>query len=137
MKAGLMEIADVFAVNKADHPDAPAMVRALRQTLHLRPPAAGRALPAVCKVSALEDVGVESLLDALDAHRAVLDATWDATRAERLRRRVQRLVEHAWRASFWTAARRADLARAVEALDPADRAPHRLAHAVGVLPGPA
>src|SRR5690606_16243733 len=33
MKAGLMEIADVFCVNKADHPDANALVGALRSTL--------------------------------------------------------------------------------------------------------
>ncbi len=36
MKAGLMEVADVFAVNKADKPEAGALVRALRQALHLR-----------------------------------------------------------------------------------------------------
>ena len=36
MKAGLMEVADVFAVNKSDHPESGALVRALRQALRLR-----------------------------------------------------------------------------------------------------
>ncbi|HSM03625.1 MAG TPA: methylmalonyl Co-A mutase-associated GTPase MeaB, partial [Longimicrobiales bacterium] len=41
MKAGLMEIADVFVVNKADRPGAGRLVKELRQALHLR---AGRTM---------------------------------------------------------------------------------------------
>lgn len=47
MKAGLMEIADVFVVNKSDRPGADRLVRDLRQALRLRAGAAGRdAAPA-------------------------------------------------------------------------------------------
>ncbi len=131
MKAGLMEVADVFAVNKADKPEAGALVRALRQALHLR--GVGHRQPgepAVVKVSALQDDNVDGLLAALDAHRAQLAPRWDALRARRLRRRVRRLVEAAWRARFWSGGRAEALARAVERLDPTDRAPHRLAAAL-------
>lgn len=38
MKAGLMEIADVFVVNKADRPGADRMVKELRTAIHLRTP---------------------------------------------------------------------------------------------------
>jgi LAO/AO transport system kinase len=44
MKAGLMEIADVFVVNKADRPGAARLVKEIRQALHLR---AGHALEDV------------------------------------------------------------------------------------------
>jgi LAO/AO transport system kinase len=44
MKAGLMEIADVFVVNKADRPGSARLVREIKQSLHLR---AGRALEDV------------------------------------------------------------------------------------------
>jgi LAO/AO transport system kinase len=44
MKAGLMEIADVFVVNKADRPGAARLVKEIKQSLHLR---AGRALEDV------------------------------------------------------------------------------------------
>jgi LAO/AO transport system kinase len=44
MKAGLMEIADVFVVNKSDRPGAARLVKEIRQALHLR---AGRALDDV------------------------------------------------------------------------------------------
>ena len=130
MKAGLMEVADVFAVNKADKPEAAALVRALRQALHLRAAGAGKDAPAVVKVSALTDDNVDGLLAALDAHRAALAPQWDALRAARLRRRVRCLVEDAWRARFWSPRRAEALAASVAGLDPAERAPHRLAAAV-------
>ncbi len=127
MKAGLMEVADVFAVNKADKPEAGALVRALRQALHLR---ALADIPAVVKVSALRDDNVDGLLAALDAHRAGLAPQWDALRARRLRRRVRRLVEAAWRARFWSGGRAEALNASVAGLDAGDRAPHRLAAAL-------
>ena len=46
MKAGLMEIADLFVVNKSDRVGADRMVRAIRQALLLRAGRAGRDLPA-------------------------------------------------------------------------------------------
>ena len=121
MKAGLMEAADVFCVNKADKPEASRLVRALRAALHLRPAAA----PAVVTASALRDEGVDGLVEALDAHRDGLDLA--SLRAERLRRRVRRLVEAGWRRRFWAGGRADALAEAVRQLDPDDRAPHRLA----------
>ncbi|WP_420455202.1 methylmalonyl Co-A mutase-associated GTPase MeaB [Rubrivirga sp.] len=125
MKAGLMEVADVFCVNKADKPEAARLVRALRATLHLRPE--GSAQPAVVTASALAGDGIDGLVAALDGHRAALAERWDEVRAERLRRRVRRLVEGRWRRAFWADGRAEALARAVAELDPSERAPHRLA----------
>ncbi|MFN3595949.1 MAG: methylmalonyl Co-A mutase-associated GTPase MeaB [Rubricoccaceae bacterium] len=130
MKAGLMEIAHVFAVNKADHPEAGRMARALRQALHLRAASPdGWAVP-VAQTSALEGNGLDALGDALAAHRAHLAPSWEVLREARLRRRVRRLVESAWSRRFWTVARRDALAREIAALDPSARTPHRLAERV-------
>ena len=46
MKAGLMEIADVFVVNKADRPGAARLVKEIRQALHLRAGSALKDVPA-------------------------------------------------------------------------------------------
>ena len=46
MKAGLMEIADVFVVNKADRPGSARLVKELRQALHLRAGSALKDIPA-------------------------------------------------------------------------------------------
>ena len=67
----------------------------------------------------------DALAAALDGHRAGLDL--DRLRADRLRRRVRRLVEAAWRRQFWAGGRADALAEAVRQLDAGERAPHRLA----------
>lgn len=129
MKAGLMEIADVFCVNKADHPDANALVGALRSTLRLRTPREDDAwTPPVVKTVATETGGIEGLAEALEAHRAWLHegGRWEARREARLRRRVRRLVEADWQRRFWTPERQKVLDEAVEALGD-ERAPHDLA----------
>ena len=124
MKAGLMEVADVFCVNKADKPEARRLVRALRAALDLR---SGEVRPAVVTPSATEGAGLEALVGALDAHRAGLEARWAEVRAARLRRRVRRIVEARWRRDFWAGGRADALAEAVRELGGAERAPHRLA----------
>lgn len=64
MKAGLMEIADIFVVNKADRPDADLFVRNLR--LMLAPAFHNHALPVpVIKTIASQKIGVEGLLQAI------------------------------------------------------------------------
>ncbi len=61
MKAGLMEIADIFVVNKADRPDADLFVKNLR--LMLAPSFSNKTIPApVLKTSALQKKGIEELL---------------------------------------------------------------------------
>jgi LAO/AO transport system kinase len=127
MKAGLMEIAHVFAVNKADHPEAGLMVRVLRQMLHLRAVAKDRWEVPVVKTSALNGEGLDELVDALSKHRAHLESDWAASRESRLRRRVRRLVEAGWNDLFWTSARAVDLSSALESLQPDNQGPHQIA----------
>lgn len=129
MKAGLMEIADVFCVNKADHPDANALVGALRSALRLRTPREEDAwTPPVVQTVATESGGIEALVGALEQHRAWLHegGRWEARREARLRRRVRRLVQADWQRRFWTPERQKALDEAVAALGE-ERAPHDLA----------
>ncbi len=65
MKAGLMEIADVFVVNKADRPDADAFVKNLR--LMLAPAFHNHAMPVpVVKTIALQKKGIDELLKTIN-----------------------------------------------------------------------
>lgn len=66
-KAGILEIADVLAVNKADLAGAEALVGMLRRALSLSP--AGVSRPPVVQVRALQGTGVDELLAALTARR--------------------------------------------------------------------
>lgn len=58
MKAGLMEIADVFVINKADRADAEALLNSLTHQLHM----SGREHIPVLKTVAVESKGVKELL---------------------------------------------------------------------------
>lgn len=65
MKAGLMEIADIFVVNKSDRPDADSFVRYLR--LMLAPAFHNQSQPApVIKTVASQKTGIEELMDAIN-----------------------------------------------------------------------
>lgn len=69
LKAGLMEIADVFVVNKADHPGADRFERQLRAVLEIVPPRDGWRPPLVRTV-ATEGTGIADLAAAIDHFRA-------------------------------------------------------------------
>jgi LAO/AO transport system kinase len=128
MKAGLAEVADVFSVNKADHPEANLLVGALRQALEMRPPIEAGWTAPVVKTSATAGDGIQNLLDGLAAHREHIESMIPEMRRQRLRRRVRRLVEEETRRGFWTPEREAALDAAISA---AGGAPHRAAEAMG------
>jgi LAO/AO transport system kinase len=69
MKAGLMEIADVFAVNKADRPEADRMVRDLVTMVGMTPHDEKSWLMPVTKTEAVRDIGVEELMKTIEDHQ--------------------------------------------------------------------
>lgn len=71
-KAGIMEIADVIAVNKADLPGADRTVRELMAAQGLGAHDAGTWFAPIRKTIAAKGEGIEALLDAVEAHRAHL-----------------------------------------------------------------
>lgn len=71
LKAGIIEIADVLVVNKADHPGADVLVSQLQALLSLAP--AGSRRPPILKTTAVKGEGMEALADAIEAHRKELE----------------------------------------------------------------
>ncbi|HLP20194.1 MAG TPA: methylmalonyl Co-A mutase-associated GTPase MeaB [Chitinophagales bacterium] len=63
MKAGLMEIADLFVINKADRADAESLVNSLQHQLHI----SGREHIPVLKTVAVESKGVKELIAGISA----------------------------------------------------------------------
>jgi len=95
LKAGVMEIAHVFAVNKADQPGADQVARDIEQVLAYRdagPAAAGAGpaawVPPVVPTVAAEGRGLPELLDALDRHAEWLRASGEEGRRHRERARA-------------------------------------------------
>jgi LAO/AO transport system kinase len=84
-KAGILEIADVFVVNKADRDGARQTVRDLRSMLSFAEPAADAWTPRVVRTVAARGEGVDDVVSALDAHRDWLDGTGERRRRRRTR----------------------------------------------------
>lgn len=93
-KAGLVEIGDVFVVNKADRAGSEQAVKELIGALELGPRRAW--LPPVIETVATEGVGIGELGEAVNAHRSHLVESGE--REQRRRNRVLAEVESALRA---------------------------------------
>lgn len=87
LKAGIMEIADVLAVNKSDLPGADRMVSALKALLSLNPDRGWD--PPVVRVVATQGEGTDKLVDACDAHFEELQSSGRLESAELDRARQQ------------------------------------------------
>ena len=70
MKAGLLEIADMFVVNKADRPGAERLRINLEQMVELEERGEGQWRPPVWVASALQNEGVDSVTQSAQAHLA-------------------------------------------------------------------
>jgi LAO/AO transport system kinase len=75
VKAGILEIADVFVVNKADRPGADATYRDIQGMLSLGERAPGDWRPQVVRAVAVRSEGIDDVVAAIDKHRAWLDSS--------------------------------------------------------------
>jgi len=102
-KAGILEVADVFVVNKADRDGAGEVARELRQMLHLGP--AREHDPPVLSAAATLGDGVDELWDAIEDHEAWARASGarDARRRARLLAEVESLAAERFRVAVASA----------------------------------
>ena len=127
-KAGVLEVADVLVVNKADRPDTQATLRDLRAMVNL---ARGEWKPPIAATIATTGEGMDDLVEALDKHDAWLESS-----GERARRRLVRARDEVTALAFGTLAQRLAVpdelaARVADGqCDPADAAEELLASAV-------
>jgi LAO/AO transport system kinase len=116
MKAGLLEVADLVVVNKADRPGADRAAVQLRAMLNLGEEATGSGdrprpkRPEVLLASGLTEVGVARLLAALDRFQAAraIDGGPQAARVARARAQVEGILADRTREALWSAPRRAE-----------------------------
>jgi LAO/AO transport system kinase len=80
-KAGLLEAADIFVVNKADMPGARETRRDLERMLDLSQP--GRWRPPVLEVAAIKGEGVDALWEEIERHRGFLESSGELVRRRR------------------------------------------------------
>jgi LAO/AO transport system kinase len=92
LKAGIMEIADIFVVNKADREGADRTVASIEANLSLQTFAPGEWRPPILKTEATTGRGVPELLEAIERFRAHTEATQGARRRARAEFRLRELL---------------------------------------------
>jgi len=93
-KAGILEIGDVFVVNKSDREGAHAVIRELRTMISLGERQSGDWKPPVLSLVAITEEGVPALLAAIAAFRGDAESSgrWQQRRLEQARRQVESLL---------------------------------------------
>ena len=94
LKAGIMEIADIFVVNKADRVGADRAVASIEALLSLQMFDAGRWRPPILRTEATTGKGVPELMAAVDRFKAHTAATQEERRRSRAEWRVRELLAH-------------------------------------------
>ena len=106
MKAGLMEIADFFVVNKSDRPGAEQAVMSIKTVLSYKSDHKGW-LPDVLSTVAKEGTGIDRIAEMILSHRTFLESSNEIIRKrmERSMERIRELVADRLRVEFWNADR--------------------------------
>jgi LAO/AO transport system kinase len=102
LKSGIMEIGEIFVVNKADRPKSDRFVQQLRSMLHLRA-TEGEWNPPVIPTVAREGEGIDDLLAAIDAHHEFIqeNGVLEQKRIDSLRHRIAAAAEDKLKEMFW------------------------------------
>jgi len=133
MKSGLMEIADVFLMNKSDRDGADQAVAALKTILTFKiTHEASQWNPPVVKTVGMSGEGIAKAADAIQQHRqhSAQHGLFLDRRKKREEERIIEEVEHRLRQRFWTNKRRDDLRAQIELVTAYSQSPIGAAMAI-------
>jgi LAO/AO transport system kinase len=103
MKAGLMEIADFFVINKSDRPGSEQALSALRTILMMKPHDEHSWMPNIVRTVATENTGITGIADEITRHRNyLLNYNRLAIKRElRTKLRIKEIVEEKIKDRLW------------------------------------
>jgi len=111
MKAGIIEIADIFVINKSDRKDANKLYASLKNMLSLvEIDKKKKWFPKIVKTIATEDKGIEELMDILKAHNKQINEDNKTIKSNfRYSKQVYSLIKNHLNKDFWTKTKKAIL----------------------------
>ncbi|MCZ6917322.1 MAG: methylmalonyl Co-A mutase-associated GTPase MeaB [Gemmatimonadetes bacterium] len=139
LKAGVMEIADAYVVNKGDRPGAEALMHEIRSMLDIRASIAADAAPIpawnppVLRTVAIEGEGIDEVREAIENHAIAMreSGLLEDRRRARLREHTREVVERAVVQALWQGTGAGErLAGGVEEVLSGERSPYDLANAI-------
>jgi len=132
MKAGLMEIADFFVLNKCDRPDSDRAFAAIQSSLHLQQHDDGEWLPGIVKAVATDGQGTDAIAEQILRHRNhQLAANGLLRRKEqRLRCHIKEIVENSVCSDLWQSSGTEQLNSSIRQVLEGDVSPYELASSI-------
>ena len=126
MKAGLIEIADIFVINKSDREGANRIAASLKNILHIFKKR-GRKEPPVFNTIANCGEGVYELFNGLDLKMTIKKGLLSTRRLERYRKRVIDIIKNNLEDSFWCSDKKEQLIELTKNIDGRSLDPHAVA----------
>jgi LAO/AO transport system kinase len=104
MKAGLMEIADLFVLNKCDRPGSQQAYTALQTILLIKEHDENSWLPKIIKAVASENKGIEEIAEEIEKHKSFLEEKnlFQVKRQNQVKLRIKEIVENKLREKLWS-----------------------------------
>jgi LAO/AO transport system kinase len=129
MKAGLMEIADFFVMNKADRPGADQAVMSIKMILGFRPHDEHSWMADVVKSTASEGKGIDLIAGEITRHQTYLHSsgTFEKRRAKQMRSRIEEIISDKFTVTFWNAERKQHLEQTLSTIVSRNRTPYEVA----------
>ena len=132
MKAGLMEIADFFVLNKSDRPAAEQAVTALKTIIGLREHDTDTWMPNIIKAIATEGKGIIEISDEVEKHHQYLTVSGNffKRRENRIKIRIKDIVEEKIRQELWGESRENSLNSSLEKVVLGNLSPYHIAEKI-------
>lgn len=104
MKAGLMEIADLFVLNKCDRPGSQQAYTALQTILMIKEHDENTWLPKIIKAIASENKGIDDIAAEIESHRSFMNdkKLFLTKRENQTKIRIKEIVEHKLKDELWS-----------------------------------
>jgi len=129
MKAGLMEIADFFVLNKSDRPGADSAMSALKTILMMRDHTEKSWLPNIIKTVASENTGTKEIADEISKHQQFLELNGllKQNREKNYKERIKEIVEYLLKDEFWKEKRAESLQASLSKVVEGKTSPYQIA----------
>ena len=132
MKAGLMEIADFFVLNKSDRPGSQQAAAALKTILGMRYHDENSWMPNIIRAIASENKGIPEINDEINRHKDYLIKAnkFYPNREKRMKTRIKEIVEEKLRKELWSETRENSLNLSLEKVVTGNLSPYHIAEEI-------
>ncbi len=128
MKAGLLEIADIYVINKSDRPGGNRLKTLITSMVHLKQDMNGINLPII-KTVANSGEGIDELYEVFKTYFSLLNEKGiiKSKRIKRYKHRVYNLIKDDLLGKFWSRDKKSKLDKFTQKIDTDKKSPHELA----------